>query len=61
VVKFVNATGGQAIVGWYKCGVISDRSLLEPRSTSSARPTPATNNNAAASTNIDSEVGSGQV
>ena len=61
VVKYINENGGWTVVGWYKRGVISDRSLLEPRSTSSAGPTPATNNSAASSTNVDSEVGSGQV
>ena len=61
MVKFINENGGWTVVGWYKRGVTSDRSLLEPRSTSLTGPTPSTINSAATSGNVDSEVGSGQV
>ena len=62
MVKFINENGGwTVVVGWYKRGVISDRSLLEPRSDSSAGPTSSTSNSVAVSGNVDFDVGSGQV
>ena len=35
VVQFVNDNGGWSVVGWYKCGVIYDRTLVSNNSSTS--------------------------
>jgi hypothetical protein len=54
VVDHVNGNGGWTVVGWYKRGVINDRSLLEMKSN-------ATNANVSNNSNVHMEVGAGQV
>ena len=54
VVDHVNENGGWTVVGWYKRGIINDRSLHEMKPN-------VPNINAPNNSNVDIEVGAGQV